>query len=76
MVLITTLVATAAMAPRPAAQTTETRVIEVVARRFVFEPSEIEVAVGERNTLLVKSADGPRGIEIKKFNVAVDRAGA
>jgi cytochrome c oxidase subunit 2 len=76
-VLIAALVATAALSPRPAAQTAETRVIEVVARRFLFEPSQIDVTVGERITLLVKSADGPHGVEIKKFNIkkAIPRGG-
>jgi len=48
----------------------EPRTIEVVARRFAFEPGEIQVAVGERVRLLVRSADGLHGIEIKKFKVA------
>jgi len=41
----------------------------VVARRFAFEPSRIEVTVGERVRLLVVSADGVHGLEIKKFKV-------
>ena len=45
------------------------RTIEVVAKRFTFEPARIEVAEGERVTLLVKSGDGVHGIEIKKFKV-------
>ena len=61
-------------APRPpglAAQAAgEPRTIEVVARRFAFEPAEIQVAVGERVRLLVRSADGLHGIEIKKVKVA------
>jgi len=56
-------------APRPhglAAQAEgESRTIEVVARRFAFEPAEIQVALGERVRLLVRSADGLHGIEIK-----------
>lgn len=48
----------------------EPRTIEVVAKRFAFEPSRIEVAEGERVRLLVTSADGVHGIQIKKFNVA------
>jgi cytochrome c oxidase subunit II len=51
------------------AQSQEPRVIEVVAKRFAFEPSEIEVTVGERVTLSVRTADGVHGIEIKKFKV-------
>jgi cytochrome c oxidase subunit 2 len=45
------------------------RVIEVVAKRFAFEPARIEVTEGEPVKLLVRSGDGVHGIEIKKFNV-------
>lgn len=45
------------------------KVIEVVAKRFSFEPAKIEVAEGDRVRLVVKSADGVHGIEIKKFKV-------
>jgi cytochrome c oxidase subunit 2 len=58
------LLAAAAPAQEPAP-----RSIDVVARRFAFEPAQIEVMVGERVRLLVRSADGVHGIEIKKFKV-------
>lgn len=45
------------------------RVIEVVAKRFSFEPAKIEVTEGERVRLMVRSADGVHGLEIKKFKV-------
>jgi cytochrome c oxidase subunit 2 len=45
------------------------REIEVVAKRFTFEPATIEVTEGERIRLVVKSADGVHGLQIKKFNV-------
>ncbi|MBY0496700.1 MAG: cupredoxin domain-containing protein [Cyanobacteria bacterium] len=45
------------------------RTIEVVAKRFGFEPSRIEVTEGERVKLVVRSADGVHGVEIKKFKV-------
>ena len=45
------------------------RVIEVVAKRFTFEPARIEVTEGERIRLMVSSADGVHGMEIKKFRV-------
>jgi cytochrome c oxidase subunit 2 len=64
---------TSPFAPRPVAkgaQAAEPRTIEVVARRFAFEPAEIEVTAGERVRLLVRSADGLHGIEIKKMKVA------
>jgi cytochrome c oxidase subunit 2 len=54
----------------------EPKVFEVVARRFAFEPATIEVTEGDRVRLLVRSADGPHGVEIKAFKVkkAVPRA--
>jgi len=45
------------------------RVIEVVAKKFAFEPARIEVTEGERIRLVVTSADGVHGIGIKKFRV-------
>jgi cytochrome c oxidase subunit 2 len=48
----------------------EPREITVVAKRFSFEPARIEVTEGERVRLVVKSADGVHGLEIKRFNVA------
>lgn len=52
-----------------AAPPPEPRVIEITARRFAFEPSEIQVAVGEPVRLMVHSADGVHGLEIKKLKV-------
>ena len=59
-----------------AAQEPEAKVFEVVAKRFEFEPSTIEVTEGDRVRLLVRSADGPHGVEIKQLKVkkAVPRA--
>jgi cytochrome c oxidase subunit 2 len=60
-------------APRPAlawAQAAEPRVIEVVAKRFAWEPSEIQVTVGERVRLVLRTADGLHGMELKKFKIA------
>jgi cytochrome c oxidase subunit 2 len=54
--------ASARQAPQP-------RIIEVVARRYAFEPAEIQVTVGEAVRLMVRSADGPHGIEIKELKV-------
>jgi cytochrome c oxidase subunit 2 len=48
----------------------EPRTIEVVAKRFAFEPARIEVTEGERVRLVVKSGDGVHGIEIKKFRIS------
>jgi cytochrome c oxidase subunit II len=46
------------------------RTIEVVAKRFSFEPARIEVTEGERVKLVIKSGDGVHGVEIKKFKVS------
>ena len=51
-------------------QTVEPRTIEVVTRRYTFEPAVIEAVEGERLRILVKSGDGPHGFEIKKFKVS------
>jgi cytochrome c oxidase subunit 2 len=45
------------------------REIPVVAQRFTFEPARVEVMEGERIRLVVTSADGVHGVEIKKFKV-------
>jgi cytochrome c oxidase subunit 2 len=44
-------------------------VIEVVARRYAFEPAEIQVTVGEAVRLMVRSGDGLHGFEIKEMKV-------
>jgi len=62
-------------APR---RTAPVRTIEVIARRFTFEPSTIAVAVGDRVRLVVRSADAVHGVGIRKFKVKtlVPRGGA
>ena len=70
LILTGLLLVAATASGRSQAQAPEPRVIEVVAKRFVFEPSEIEVTVGERVRLAVRSADGVHGIEIKKVKVS------
>ena len=62
--------ATLAIGDRPSsAQTAEPRVVPIVARRFAFEPSQIEATVGERLQLVITSADGVHGVEIKKLKI-------
>jgi cytochrome c oxidase subunit 2 len=70
--LVAGTVASFAQQPAPP----EPKVFEVVARRFSFEPATIEVVEGDSVRLLVRSADGPHGVEIKAFKVkkAVPRA--
>lgn len=47
----------------------EPTIIEVIARKFEFEPSRIEVVEGDHVRLVVSSGDGVHGIAIKKFKV-------
>ncbi len=61
--------AAVASARQDPATATAPRVIEVVAKKFAFEPARIEVTDGERVRLQVKSADGVHGLSIKKFRV-------
>jgi cytochrome c oxidase subunit 2 len=53
-------------------QAIDPRVIEVIAKRYTFEPAQIDVTEGERVRILVKSGDGLHGFEIKKFKVATE----
>ena len=55
-----------------AAPQADPQIVNVVAKRFEFEPSTITVSVGQPVRLLVRSADGVHGIEIKKFKVSKD----
>jgi cytochrome c oxidase subunit II len=64
--LLTPMLVSAEQAP---ATVSAPRTIEVVARKFEFEPSRIEVTEGEHVRLVVRSADGVHGVEIKKFKV-------
>jgi cytochrome c oxidase subunit 2 len=54
----------------PHQQAAEPRVIEVLARRYAFEPADIEATEGERLRIVVRSGDGMHGFEIKKFKVS------
>jgi len=69
LIAVAVLVGAAAWTVNGAARQDAPREIDVVARRFAFEPARIEVAVGERVRLRVVSADGVHGFEIKKFKV-------
>lgn len=65
-------------AAAPAPPPPDARVVEIVARRFAFEPDRVEVQQGERVRLVVRSADGVHGVGIKAFkvNAPVPRGGA
>lgn len=47
----------------------ERRAIEIVARRFAFEPAVVEVLVDEPVRLVVRSADGVHGIRIARLGI-------
>jgi cytochrome c oxidase subunit 2 len=47
------------------------RRIEVVAKRFAFEPATIELQKGVPVILVLKSVDVPHGIRIRELNVEV-----
>jgi cytochrome c oxidase subunit 2 len=51
-------------------QAAEPRTVEVLVKRYAFEPATIDAVEGERLRLLVKSGDGLHGFEIKKFKVS------
>jgi cytochrome c oxidase subunit II len=55
--------------PAAASAPPQPRTIPIVASRFAFEPARVEVTEGERVRLVVSSADGVHGLEIKKFKV-------
>lgn len=63
-------VAVGSAAAEPRSQANPPRTVEVVAKRFAFEPARIEVTEGETVRILVKSADGLHGFGIKKFKVS------
>jgi cytochrome c oxidase subunit 2 len=64
------LVPVSSAAQKDAAPANEPKIFEVVARKFEFEPSRIEVTEGDRVRLIVRSADGVHGVGIKKFRVS------
>ncbi|HEX4308529.1 MAG TPA: cupredoxin domain-containing protein [Acidobacteriaceae bacterium] len=45
--------------------------IDVVAKRFAFEPADITVKKGEPVELVLKSDDVPHGLKFKELNVEV-----
>ena len=63
---ILTIASDSASAP----QSEEPRVVEILARRYTFEPSQIDATEGERLRILVRSGDGPHGFEIKKLKIS------
>jgi cytochrome c oxidase subunit 2 len=58
--------------PPPMAADAQPRRIEVVAKRFAFEPASIEVQKGVPVILVLKSVDVPHGIRFRELNVEVN----
>ncbi|HEU5297536.1 MAG TPA: cupredoxin domain-containing protein [Burkholderiaceae bacterium] len=50
----------------------EPRVIELTARRFVYEPSEITLKAGERVVIAIKSVDFVHGMNIPDLGKRLD----
>lgn len=48
------------------------RVIEMTARRFVYEPSEIALKAGERVVLAIRSIDFIHGMNIPDLGLRID----
>lgn len=73
VVLVAAMLAGAFESPRVSAgqatSAVEPRIIEIVATRYAYEPSEVAVTEGETVRLLVRSGDGPHGFEIKQLKV-------
>lgn len=69
LLVVLLLLTPSAHTPTDARQVAEPRHIEIVARRFAFEPSRINVMAGEAIVLDVHSDDGVHGIEIKKLRI-------
>ena len=73
VVLRTVLAGAAAAVVRAGlAQSSEPRVIEMVARRFRYEPNEIELKAGERVIIAIKSIDFVHGMNIPDLNQRLD----
>ena len=45
--------------------------VQVVARKYTFEPAAIEVTAGEQVRLVIRSADTTHGFAIKKLKIKV-----
>ena len=62
----------AALVRASAAQPAEPRVIEMVARRFAYEPNEIVLKAGERVIIAIKSLDFVHGMNIPDLDRRLD----
>lgn len=58
-----------ALAAPPRGQVPEVKEFTVVAERFKYTPDRLVVTQGDKVRIVVKSADGTHGFEIKKLKV-------
>lgn len=65
------LVAAALMSPRAKAADRPVHEVQIVARKFAFEPSTIHVIAGEPVRLVIRSEDGTHGFAIPKLKIDV-----
>ena len=59
------------MSPRSAAADRPVHEVQIVASRFAFEPSTVQVSAGETVRLVVRSKDGTHGFSIPTLNIDV-----
>jgi cytochrome c oxidase subunit 2 len=62
----------AALVRAGSAQPAEPRVIEMTARRFVYEPNEISLKAGERVVVAIRSIDFVHGMNIPDLGMRLD----
>ncbi len=66
------IVAAMLISHRMAAADRPVHEVQIVASRFTFEPSTVQVAVGESVRLVVRSKDGTHGFSIPKLHIDLD----
>src|SRR5579862_2024985 len=57
------------IAHRAAAANRPVREVQIIASRFAFEPSTVQVSAGEPIRLVVRSKDGTHGLAIPKLHI-------
>ena len=63
------LIATALIRPRIAAAEQPVHEVQILARRFTFEPAAIQVVAGEPVRLVVRSKEGVHGFAIPRLKI-------
>jgi cytochrome c oxidase subunit II len=65
------LVAVVQMSSRAAAADRPVHEVQIVAKKYTFEPSTIQVTAGESVRLVIRSQDGTHGFAIPKLKIDV-----